>query len=835
MTDVLTDTKNALIAKDEAILKAMKTWSRILVAVTILNAILVLVGWQFHIEFLKRPFPTLVAMNPVTGVGFFFIGCSFLLLDSKSRYWGARAVGFVLIGIPILIGTLRILGEGHVINFQIDLIVFRDRIEADGTGYGPGRMASSSAVCFLLLSIAVINLHLGSGINKALSNYLAMVVFLFGLFKCIGYLYRVEELFNLLRYDPMSVRTAICLVLFSMAVILYNPTKSYFSVIASAGTSGVIVRLFIPLAILIPVVFGYIRLLVQWRQPIKVELGVAVLITTIVITFLILILFASHVIHKKEILQRAAETRFQALLESAPDSMVIVDAAGIIQIANAQTEKLFGFKKDELLGQKVELLIPKRFHVAHPHHRTDFFKSPKARSMGVGLELCGLKKNGEEFPVEISLSPLQTEKGVLVSAAIRDITERTRVDEKMRFLATIAESIQDPVITSNNNSVITRWNPAAEKLLEWTSEEAIGMIVQNILRPTYLEQSLEQILAVLAENGFWHGEVIYHTKSGATVNVIATASRLKDAQDQITGNIILVRNITRRKRAEEKLSKLNAELETRVRGRTNELEKAYQSITELNAGLEDRIASRTMELELANKELEAFSYSVAHDLRTPLRAVAGYSTMLTEDYHDKLDDEGKRLLAELQFNNKKMGNLIDDLLTFSRLGRKPVNKSLVDMKQLVTAVLSDLSLQGSKIVAQMLYPVFADASLMRNVMTNLISNAVKYSSKNENAKVEIFSERKERTIVYSVRDNGVGFDMAYAEKLFGVFQRLHSDDEFHGTGVGLAIVQRIITRHGGAVWAQAKVNEGATFSFSLPDMDEELMLPDVKPIIHGAN
>jgi len=297
----------------------------------------------------------------------------------------------------------------------------------------------------------------------------------------------------------------------------------------------------------------------------------------------------------------------------------------------------------------------------------------------------------------------------------------------------------------------------------------------------------------------------------------------------------LVRDITGRKKAEEALSKLNIELETRVQRRTSELETAYQSITELNMGLEGKIASRTVELELANKELEAFSYSVAHDLRTPLRAVAGYSTMLMEDYHDKLDDEGKRLLAELQFNNRKMADLIDDLLTFSRLGRKPVNKSEVDMQRVITSVLCDLSLHQSKIVTLNLYPVFADASLMTSVMINLISNAVKYSSKNVNALIEISSERNGKHTIYSVCDNGVGFDMAYAGKLFGVFQRLHSDEEFHGTGVGLAIVQRIITRHGGTVWAQAKVNEGATFSFSLPDMDEEVMQPDVKPIIHDTN
>lgn len=224
------------------------------------------------------------------------------------------------------------------------------------------------------------------------------------------------------------------------------------------------------------------------------------------------------------------------------------------------------------------------------------------------------------------------------------------------------------------------------------------------------------------------------------------------------------------------------------------------------------------ELKNINKELEAFSYSVSHDLRAPLRAVSGFTQILKEDYGQKLDDEGKRIIETINYNATKMGTLIDDLLAFSKLGRKEVRKTEIDMNELTEGVLFDLS-KSIKHCAEIkigkLHKVTADYSLLRQVMFNLISNAVKYSSRKENPFVEIVSEENNGEIIFSVKDNGAGFDMKYYDKLFGVFQRLHNQKEFEGVGVGLAIVQRVITKHGGKVWAEGKVNEGAVFNFSL--------------------
>jgi len=236
--------------------------------------------------------------------------------------------------------------------------------------------------------------------------------------------------------------------------------------------------------------------------------------------------------------------------------------------------------------------------------------------------------------------------------------------------------------------------------------------------------------------------------------------------------------------------------------------------------LDNKVKERTSQLERVNKELEAFSYSVSHDLRTPLRAVSGYSIMLKEDYEKKLDAEGRRIIGNIITNARMMGQLIDDLLAFSRLGKKELTSTKVDMQLLAISVVNEL-LQNDlekdyKINIGILPPIEADPGMIKQVLINLLNNAIKYSSKKAKPEIEIGSEDEETRTIYYIKDNGVGFDMAYAGKLFGVFQRLHSQEEFEGTGVGLALVKRIIDKHNGEVWADGQENVGATFYFSLP-------------------
>jgi light-regulated signal transduction histidine kinase (bacteriophytochrome) len=246
--------------------------------------------------------------------------------------------------------------------------------------------------------------------------------------------------------------------------------------------------------------------------------------------------------------------------------------------------------------------------------------------------------------------------------------------------------------------------------------------------------------------------------------------------------------------------------------------KTESEILSLNASLEKKVSERTAQLEAVNKELEAFSYSVSHDLRAPLRIIDGFATILVEDAVG-LDERMMRNVRTIARNATRMGQLIDDLLNFSRLGRTQIKVADVDMRSLVDQVLDEFQsadmIKGAKIKVRDIDTARGDGSLIKQVWVNLLSNAIKYSSKKEHPVIEVGMVGDSKDPTWYVKDNGAGFSMEYASKLFGVFQRLHKQDEFDGTGVGLALVQRIIVRHGGKVWAESKVNEGATFFFTL--------------------
>lgn len=256
-----------------------------------------------------------------------------------------------------------------------------------------------------------------------------------------------------------------------------------------------------------------------------------------------------------------------------------------------------------------------------------------------------------------------------------------------------------------------------------------------------------------------------------------------------------------------------------IQKQNTELNESSEAIRSFNQKLEQMVIDRTSELDAANKELESFSYSVSHDLRAPLRSIHGYVNILNEEYGSKLDDEAKRLIGIILKSGQRMGQLIDDLLAFSKLGRKEISKSNVSMYSIAQNVIDDFkrteTTGHTRFTVHKIPSAEVDITTIRQVWVNLISNAIKYSSQHERPEVEIGSFEEDGAITYFVKDNGAGFDMAYYDKLFGVFQRLHSGRDFEGTGVGLAIVQRIISKHGGRIWAQSKINEGATFYFTL--------------------
>lgn len=512
----------------------LQRWGRWLTVTTGIIGILVLVGWLFNIGILKRPIPKLVAMNPVTALCFVLSSFSLLVFTRPNLTRQVKNMAYAAAYLVMIASLVKMYGVISGINTHIDSWLFPDRIKADLLGNISNRMAPNTALAFLAMGVAILFINRRTKGGRMPSQYIALFISAIGMLSLLGYIYRVQAFYGVLKYIPMAIHTALCFLLLATAIFFAHPRRGLMATFTGTEAGATSAQLLIPAAIFIPQILGLFRLYTAWQGVLSLELGTAVLILFTMIIFLIMVWFNIRKLNKKENLRREAELRIQAV----------------------------------------------------------------------------------------------------------------------------------------------------------------------------------------------------------------------------------------------------------------------------------------------NKELEAFSYTVSHDLRAPLRAIQGYTQMLKEDYEGTIDDEGKRIIEVVRFNTTKMGMLIDDLLAFARLGRKDVQKTMIDMNELTRDVLSELNKSvdhHAQVAITDLPAIYGDHTLIRQVMLNLIANALKYSSKKENPAVWITSEEKNHEIIFSVKDNGAGFDMRFADKLFGVFQRLHAQEEFDGTGIGLAIVSRIITKHGGKVWAEGEVDKGATFYFTLPE------------------
>lgn len=477
--------------------------------------------------------------------------------------------------------------------------------------------------------------------------------------------------------------------------------------------------------------------------------------------------------------RKEAETDRDNFFNYSHDLLTIISLDGKMMRWNPAWEKILGYTKSDLTGKEIKELI-------HPDDWQTTYNELTGK-LAVGEEVISFEnryrsKTGTYHTLLWNAVPV-TKRGLIYGFA-RDITQRKQAEENLqknlREIADYKYALDESSIVgiTDQKGIIKFANDNFCKISKYSEDELLGQDHRLISSGYHSKEFIRDLWVTVGDGKIWRGDIKNKAKDGTYYWVYTTIIPFLNEQGKPYQYVAIRSEITQRKKAEE-------------------------------------------QLHLLNQELNAFTYSVSHDLRAPLRSVVGYTEILKEDYGTKLDEEGQRITHIIINNAKRMGRLIDDLLDFSRMGRMELFKANLNMDEMVQQILQELTAaENGRQLELNISPLktsLADEGMLRQVWVNLISNALKYSQKKEITKIEIGSFYENGNTCYYVSDNGVGFDMKYVDKLFGVFQRLHKASEFEGVGVGLALVKRIIQRHGGTVWAEGKINEGAKFYFTVPN------------------
>jgi PAS domain S-box-containing protein len=496
--------------------------------------------------------------------------------------------------------------------------------------------------------------------------------------------------------------------------------------------------------------------------------------------------------------RRAGEARFRAVAENANDGLINADSEGRITYFNAAAERMFGHSAADVLGRPLTMLMPERFAAAHEAALRRVAAGGERRILDTGrVDLIGRRRSGEEFPLELSLASATVERSLVFIGILRDITQRHEAERSIRDrearFRTLVEAAPDAVVIADKDGRIALVNAQTERLFGYSRDALVGQPVELLLPERFRDRHARHRADYAAEprvRSMGDGLDLHGRRAdGSEFPVAISLSPVET--DAGTHVIAAVRDVTEQRTAERRIQKL------------------YDQLTRDN-----------IDLAVVNRELEAFSYSVSHDLRGPLRAIDGFSQALLEDCGASLDETGRDHLARVRRAAQRMGHLIDDLLKLSRVVRADLTEEKVDLSAIAATVIEGL--QSEDLQRDVSVEIEAglaargDRRLLAIALQNLLGNAWKFTAGKEQATIAFGRTKQDGRTAFFVKDNGAGFDMAHADRLFRAFQRLHDSRSFPGSGIGLATVQRVIHKHGGRVWATAEEGRGATFYFALP-------------------
>jgi PAS domain S-box-containing protein len=759
-------------------------------AVVIIGAV-VLLGWLADWEVCKQLLPGMVAMNPATAVCFILSGVSLWLLDgADAGLTGTRARRIaracaIIVG---LVGLVRLGGYLTGWNLPVDQFLFHDKLTASATG-APNRMAPNTVLNFLFIGLALLSLDVRTRKGHYPAQFLSLAVGGLALLALTGYIFGVTEFYRFTHLRPMALNTAFSFFVLSLALLGARPGRGLTRVLISDTTGGLMMRRLLPTAMLLPLALGLVWRSAEHAGYFGPGFGLPVTVVSSVAIFAIVLYFNANWLDQADRERRQAETalrqsaeQVRTLYNQAPCGYHSLDADGKIVTINDTELAWLGYKREEVVGRRhiIDFLTPQSREIFSAK-----FLQLKQRGEVKDLELEFQRRDGTVMPALVNAIAVTDGPGgaFQTRASVFDISARKLAEEQRNRFFTLS---LDLFCIAGFDGYFKKLNQAWEKTLGYTCEELLAAPYLDFIHPddrpktsTAAEKNSQGINAVSFANR-------YRCKDGSYRWLVWNATPVIEQ-----GLIYAVaRDITEQKRVDDSIKQLNEDLR-----------------------------ERTTQLETLNQELEAFSYSVSHDLRAPVRHISGFVDLLgKQDIGD--DPKTQRYLGFIAESARHMGQLVDDLLSFSRMARTEMTFGRVRLTQLVEEVRGQLAGSCASRVIKWrvgaLPEVCGDAAMLRLVFVNLLANAIKYTGKKPAAEIEIGSNAAGEEDVIFVRDNGVGFDMKYVDKLFGVFQRLHRNDEFEGTGIGLANVRRIVHRHGGRTWAEGAVDEGATIYFSLP-------------------
>lgn len=789
-------------------------------ACTVLGA--VILSGRLHRAWSLEPIlPGIGAMMPNTAIAVVLLGTALLAILAADRTPVLKRVsgGLAIVVAVLVAATLAEYATG--VDLRIDRVI-TPHSEGGVDALHPGRMSPQTAFALLAIAVAVRQLAKGS------ARYVAgpaLIGAALALISTTGHLFGVEALYRIGRQTPMALYTAVSILGLAAAVLCLGPRRGLLAVLSRDDAAGMLTRRLMPLAVLLPMIFGYLRLLGERYGFLGMEqmvaltalacaagLGVATWWTA---TRLARIEAARRVAEHAgaAAAARRAEQRFRTLIESAPDAMIVVDRAGVVVLANAQAERLFGYAREEIIGKEMEVLVPQRLRARHVAHRETFARNPHTRAMGAGLELSALRRDGVEIPVEISLAPIESDEGPMVAASVRDATERraaqrvlkdAHAELERRVEARTAELARANQTLADSEA---RFRAFMETLPgpAWIKDECFRMVFANHTCAALFGRSVESVLG--------------QTDFDWMPLDVARIARASDEAAMNSGEPVRTQESTPGAGGVTRTWLVTKFRLIEHEGAPPRVAGFALDITEL---LEAQAALRAVNDELAarNREMEEFVYTASHDLKSPLVSMLGFSGHLQRDAEGGRHDRLVHFAERIDEAARRMRRTIDDLLTLSRAGRVVGQPSLVRLGDVVARILADhaeaITRLGVRVeVAPDLPAVMGDGERLARALDNLVANALKYGCTAPHPRIRVGWSLAGRELRLFVADNGVGIAPEHHERIFRLFQRLDASGD--GSGVGLAIVARIAETYGGRTWVESRPGEGATFWISLPD------------------